>query len=144
MVMNRLAALAVGIAVCLTTQAAFGQCSGGGGGSGRSGFGMPTSSNATAYSNQQYTPGVSSNNAAFAVAMQSQRRQQMELMNQQMMMQQMQLESMRQQMIAKQASDAKARQAEMIALRKERNKEKESQKSSARLASTKAKKTSLN
>lgn len=143
MAMNRLTALAVGIAFCLTTQASFGQCSGGGGGgSGRSGFGMPTSSNATAYSNQQYNPGVSSNNAAFAVAMQSQR-QQMELMNQQMMMQQMQLESMRQQMIAKQASDAKARQDEMIALRKERNKEKE-QKSAARLASTKAKKTSLN
>ncbi len=142
MTMNRLTALAVGIAVCLTTQASFGQCSGGGGGSGRSGFGMPTTSNATAYSNQQYNPGVSSNNAAFAVAMQSQR-QQMELMNQQMMMQQMQLESMRQQMIAKQASDAKARQDEMIALRKERNKDKE-QKSAARLTSTKAKKTSLN
>lgn len=131
----------VGTFVCLASQALYAQCSRGGG-SGRGNFNMPTSTNGmmytnSNYSNQPYSPGVSSNNQAFQVALQSQR-QQMEVMYQQMMMQQQQLAALQQQVATKKAEEAKEKQQQLVALRQEKAKEKKEQKA-AKLASTRAK-----
>ncbi len=131
----------VGTLVSLASQAIYAQCSRGGG-SGRSGLNMPTSTNGmmytnSNYNNQPYNPGVSSNNAAFQVALQSQR-QQMEFMYQQMMLQQQQLAALQQEVAAKKAQEKKEKEQQLVAERQEKAKEKKEQKA-AKLAATRAK-----
>jgi hypothetical protein len=124
---GRTLALTLGGLAFLTSNALWAQCSGGGGGgSGRSGFSLPTTSNA---SGGIPFNTVNSNQAAFQVALASQR-QQLEVMYRQMMIQQNQIAAMQQQLVMERAAQSRARQQEMLAARKERTKEKEAQKAS--------------